>query len=65
MTEGNNLTEVLTFRAGDSLATIVTDGQSVRTYEWEHTAEHASLSRAIAYLEGKGYSIETDNFNGE
>lgn len=57
------LTEVLSFRRGDNLATVVTDGTTHRTYELELTRKHSSLHRAIAYLEGKGYSIEIDKFN--
>lgn len=57
------LTEVLSFRRGDNLATVVTDGTTHRTYEIELTRKHSSLHRAIAYLEGKGYSIEIDKFN--
>lgn len=60
----SNMTEVLTFRNGDNTATVVTDGSRHKTYEWELSREHASLTRAIAYLEAKGYSIETGTFNG-
>lgn len=56
-------TEVLSFRRGDNLATVVTDGTTHRTYELELTRKHSSLHRAIAYLEGKGYEIEIDKFN--
>lgn len=56
-------TEVLSFRRGDNLATVVTDGTTHRTYELELTRRHSSLHRAIAYLEGKGYTIEIDKFN--
>lgn len=57
------LTEILSFRRGDNLATVVTDGITHRTYELELTRKHGSLNRAIAYLEAKGYSIEIDKFN--
>lgn len=57
------LMEVLFFRRGDNLATVVTDGTTHRTYELELTRKHSSLLRAIAYLEGKGYSIDIDKFN--
>lgn len=57
------LTEVLSFRRGDNLATVVTDGTVHRTYELELTRRHSSLNRAIACLEAKGYEIEIDKFN--
>lgn len=53
-------TEVISFQRGDNLATVVTDGRRFRTYEIENTRQHSSLSRAIAYLEGKGYNIIID-----
>lgn len=55
--------EVLSFRRGDNLATIATDGERHVSQELELSKEHASLSQAIAYLEAKGYDIDTDNFN--
>ena len=60
---GSLLTEFLSFRRGDNLATVVTDGTTHRTYELELTRKHSSLHRAIAYLEAKGYVIEIDKFN--
>lgn len=58
-------TEVLSFRKGDHLATVVTDGSTHRTYEFEKCTSHRTLSRAISYLEAMGYSIDMENFNGE
>lgn len=58
-------TEVITFRRGDRLATVVTDGENHRTYEFESCRSHGSLRTAIAYLETIGYQIDIDNFNGE
>jgi len=63
--EATTRTEVLTFRNGDRLATVVTDGRTVKTYEWESNRQHASLSKAIAYLEARGYSVEVEQFNGQ
>lgn len=54
--------EVLSFRRGDNQATIATNGTMHVSQEYELTKEHSSLSRAIAYLEAKGYSIDTSNF---
>lgn len=54
--------EVLSFRRGDNLATVATDGGRHLSQELELLMEHASLSQAIAYLEAKGYEIDTDNF---
>lgn len=58
-------TEVISFRRGDRLATVVTDGKNHRTYEFETCRSHGSLRMAIAYLESQGYQIDIDNFNGE
>lgn len=55
-------TEVLSFRRGDNLATIATDGQRHVTQEFEICKEFDRLSKAISYLCAKGYSIDTDNF---
>lgn len=63
--EATTQTEVLTFRNGDRLATVVTDGRTVKTYEWEINKQHASQSKAIAYLEARGYTIEVEQFNGQ
>ena len=53
--------EVLTFRRGDSVATVVTDGVTHKTYEQTGETWHARLSSAIAYLECRGYNIDIDN----
>lgn len=58
-------TEVLTFRRGDQSATVVTDGQTHKTYEWETCKQHGSLNMAISYLEAMGYSIDVESFNGK
>lgn len=58
-------TEVLCFRKGDHLATVVTDGTTHKTYEIENCKSHGSLNRAIGYLEAMGYEIDMENFNGE
>lgn len=75
----NQVTEVLTFRRGDNIATVVTNGVRHKTYafeeynvyarhktrEWVEIDEHARLSQAIAHLESKGYSIDMEAFNGK
>ena len=63
--EATTQTEVLTFRNGDRLATVVTDGRTVKTYEWESNKQHVSLSKAIAYLEARGYKVDVEQFNGQ
>lgn len=65
MSEQYKPTEVLSFRRGDHLATVVTDGVCHRTYELETCRSHGSLRAAISYLESMGYRIEMDTFNGE
>lgn len=55
--------EVLSFVNGDNLATVATDGCRHVSQEIELCREHDSLYKAIAYLEGKGYTIDTSNFS--
>lgn len=54
--------EVLSFVNRSTAAYIVTDGERHKTFETNETRDHASLQKAIAYLEAKGYSIVPDNF---
>lgn len=54
--------EVLSFTRGDNLATIATNGMRHVSQEFECVKEHSSLKSAIAYLESKGYKIDTSNF---
>lgn len=63
MSNSNHPTEVLSFRRGDNLATIATDGRRNVSQEFELVKEHSTLTAAISYLESKGFSILTDNFN--
>lgn len=62
MKTSEHLVEVLSFRRGDNLATIATDGVRHVTQEFELLMEHGRLATAIAYLEGKGYVIQIDEF---
>lgn len=54
--------EVLTFSRGDNLATVATNGERHVSEEIRLVKEHSSLSRAISYLEAKGYQIRIDEF---
>lgn len=54
--------EVISFTRGDNLATIATNGMRHVSQEFECIKEHSSLTSAIAYLEHKGYKIDTSNF---
>lgn len=54
--------EILSFRNRDNLATIITDGTRNVSQEFELCKEHATLSKAISYLEAKGYGILMDGF---
>ena len=54
--------EVLTFRKGIRCATIVTDGERTKSFEWEHSQDHESLHQAIAYLESQGYEIDMEEW---
>lgn len=62
MNQQQHLVEVLSFRRGDNLATIATNGQRHVTQEFELCKEFPSLARAISYLEAKWYAIDVDNF---
>lgn len=62
MTEQLHPVEVLSFRMGDNLATIATDGQRHVSQEFELAKEHSTLTKAISYLVAKGYELDTDNF---
>lgn len=62
MSRIQNEVEVLSFRNGDNLATIATDGTRHVSQEFELSKEHATLSKAISYLEAKGYGILIDGF---
>lgn len=54
--------EVISFTRGDNLATIATSGIRHVSQEFQVCKEHRSLREAIAYLEAKGYRIDTSNF---
>lgn len=62
MKTSEHLVEVLSFRRGDNLAGIATNGVQHVTQEFELLMEHATLSKAISYLEAKGYSVLPDGF---
>lgn len=62
MSNEQHLVEVLSFRRGDNLATIATNGLRHVSQEFELCKEHTSLARAISYLEAKGYSVDIDDF---
>lgn len=63
MNKNTHPVEVLSFQRGDNLATIATDGTRHVSQEIELVKEHSTLSKAISYLEAKGYSIDPDNFS--
>lgn len=54
--------EVLSFQDGTRQATIVTDGVRHKSFEFEHSKDHPTLAKAIAYLETRGYRILPDVF---
>jgi hypothetical protein len=62
MEQPNFPAEVLSFRRGDNLATVATNGIRNVTQEFELVKEHTTLAAAISYLEAKGYSILIDQF---
>ena len=63
MNKNTNPVEVLSFQRGENLATIATDGTRHVSQEFELVKEHSTLSKAISYLEAKGYDIDPDNFS--
>lgn len=50
--------EVLTFKNQDLVATIATDGIRHAAQIIENCVEFTTLSRAIAYLEARGFRID-------
>jgi hypothetical protein len=54
--------EVLSFMNGNKPATIVTDGEVHKSFEFTQCKNHPTLRSAIAYLESRGYHIEPDKF---
>lgn len=54
--------QVISFVRGENSATVVTDGERHKSFEFECSQDHPSLHRAIAYLESKGYRIVPDAF---
>lgn len=56
-----NEVEVLVFALdSQQVATVVTDGQRTKSFEYGGAREHRSLTSAIAYLESRGYHIMTE-----
>lgn len=49
--------EVLEFTRGTDIATVVTNGTRVNCYEPNAFGSYVSLIKAIAHLEGNGWSI--------
>lgn len=64
MKQYSNQTEVLSFVNGGNQANVVTDGERHKSYEWECVRDHATLKKAIAYLESKGYRLVPDVWEG-
>ena len=62
MSNSQHEVQVLSFVRGENQATVVTDGERHKSFEFECSQDHPSLHRAIAYLESKGYSIVPDAF---
>lgn len=62
MTDSPHTVEVLSFQDGIRMATIVTDGIRHKSFEFEHSQDHPTLAKAIAFLETRGYRIVPDAF---
>lgn len=52
--------EVLSFRRGDRLATVCTDGLHFASYDEQGRKWHKSLTSAVAHLEAQDYKIIID-----
>lgn len=61
-TIGTTQCEIIYFRRGDSCASIATNGTRHVSQETiiDEIREHKSLMAAIAYLEARGWSIDTE-----
>lgn len=64
MSEKKNELEVLTFQKGFRYATVVTDGTRTKSFEYDRANDHASVKKAIAFLEARGYQIKTELSKG-
>lgn len=64
MNKQENRVEILEFQNGIRRATVVTDGTRTKSFENEGSKDHATLNRAIAYLESRGYRIRTEGSEG-
>lgn len=62
MSRDQHPVEVLSFQDGIRQATIVTDGVRHKSFEFDHSQDHPTLAKAIAFLEARGYRIVTDAF---
>jgi len=49
--------EVLEFTRGGDIATVVTNGARINCYEPNSFGTYPSITKAIAHLEGQGWSI--------
>lgn len=49
-------------RRDGEIATIITDGRRVATYETTGRTLWCSMARAIAHLECKGYTVDMENY---
>lgn len=49
--------EVLEFTRGGDIATVVTNGTRVNCYEPNSFGTYMTITKAIAHLEGQGWSI--------
>lgn len=52
-----NKLEVLEFTRGGDIATVVTNGARINCYEPGSFSTYPSITKAIAHLEGNGWSI--------
>ena len=54
--------EVLTFRKGDLVATIATNGVRHVSQVGDRCVEHGTLKKGIAYLCSRGYMLSVEDF---
>lgn len=60
----NQDTEILTFRRGDEVATVATNGKRHVSQVGTKALEHGILTMAISYLECMGFSIDASSSKG-
>ena len=62
--EKTKICELLTFRKGSSQATVATNGDMIVVQTPEEVRDFIKLWKAIAYLEAREWTIDTEGCRG-